>query len=461
MPKFRITEVNRDENTNQLSIAAYDFMKQAELNNLDGFELSESNTIAVMAEWIAQKIGCSGVEYINIPNDGNPFSFGTDTANYAVNETDGKKVTADSVSLRQVLKQIAEATQTVCFVSNENKLVFKRLTSSDTAVYNITKNDYFTLKSGDNRRLSEIASITELGDNINYKITEQSGSAQFIRDNPFFELRNDVADILTNAGTAIGTLTINEFDCSWRGNPALEIGDKITLTTKDEKTVAAYLLNDTITFNGGLNQKTEWKYDAEEAETANPTTIGEKLKQTSARVDKQNQIIELQAETIDGLAKEQAQIRIETNKINSCVKQEDYTKDKSDLQGQINANKDSVNESFTSLNEKLTEIEQTPEKIEAKIKSVIKENGAEKVVTQTGFTFDDMGLTVSKSNSELSTTITEDGMTVQRNSEVMLKASNTGVEAKNLNASTFLIIGNRSRFENYKSDFTGCFWIGG
>lgn len=92
---------------------------------------------------------------------------------------------------------------------------------------------------------------------------------------------------------------------------------------------------------------------------------------------------------------------------------------------------------------------------------MIKENGAEKVVTQTGFTFDDTGLTVSKSNSELSTTITEDGMTVQRNSEVMLKASNTGVEAKNLNASTFLIIGNRSRFENYKSDFTGCFWIGG
>ena len=92
MPKDRVTEVNRDENTNQLSITAYDFMKQAELNNLDGFELSEDNTIAIMAEWIAQKIGCGGVEYINIPNDGNPFSFGTDTANYTVNETDGKKI---------------------------------------------------------------------------------------------------------------------------------------------------------------------------------------------------------------------------------------------------------------------------------------------------------------------------------------------------------------------------------
>jgi hypothetical protein len=90
-------------------------------------------------------------------------------------------------------------------------------------------------------------------------------------------------------------------------------------------------------------------------------------------------------------------------------------------------------------------------------------NGVDKIVTSTGFTFDDMGLTVSKSDSEMSTTITEDGMRVYKNGEEMLTADNTGVYAANLHATTYLIIGKYSRFEDYESDKgsrTGCFWLG-
>lgn len=45
--------------------------------------------------------------------------------------------------------------------------------------------------------------------------------------------------------------------------------------------------------------------------------------------------------------------------------------------------------------------------------------------------------------------------------DTMLTANKDGVDAKNLRATTYLIIGNRSRFENYGDDRTGCFWIGG
>ena len=43
----------------------------------------------------------------------------------------------------------------------------------------------------------------------------------------------------------------------------------------------------------------------------------------------------------------------------------------------------------------------------------------------------------------------------------MLTANKDGVNATNLKAITYLIIGERSRFENYGTDRTGCFWIGG
>ena len=52
-------------------------------------------------------------------------------------------------------------------------------------------------------------------------------------------------------------------------------------------------------------------------------------------------------------------------------------------------------------------------------------------------------------------------MTVYKNGVTVLKANNTGVDAVNLHASTYLVVGNRSRFENYGTNRTGCFWIGG
>lgn len=90
-------------------------------------------------------------------------------------------------------------------------------------------------------------------------------------------------------------------------------------------------------------------------------------------------------------------------------------------------------------------------------------NGTNKVSTTTGYTFDEDGLNISKSDSEMKTLITEDGMKVFKNDETMLTANNQGVDAKNLTATTYLIIGGNSRMENYTendSTRTAVFWIG-
>ncbi|MBE6782978.1 MAG: hypothetical protein E7536_03085 [Ruminococcaceae bacterium] len=62
---------------------------------------------------------------------------------------------------------------------------------------------------------------------------------------------------------------------------------------------------------------------------------------------------------------------------------------------------------------------------------------------------------------EIKTQITEDGMTVYKNDEEVLVANNEGVKAEDLHATTYLIIGTNSRFEDYGNGRTGCFWIGG
>ena len=148
-------------------------------------------------------------------------------------------------------------------MNDSNTLVFKRLDISGNPALTITKEDYITLDSGNNRRLQTICHATELGDNVSASTT-QIGTTQYVRDNPFWDLRDDIDTLVDNALSAVGNMTINQFSCEWRGNPLLQIGDKISLTTKDNQTVVSYLLNDTLTFDGSLSQKTEWNYEDSE-----------------------------------------------------------------------------------------------------------------------------------------------------------------------------------------------------
>lgn len=109
-----------------------------------------------------------------------------------------------------------------------------------------------------------------------------------------------------------------------------------------------------------------------------------------------------------------------------------------------------------------TSIENLADRVEIKV-TELAQDGVTKVGNTTG-TFDEDGLTIDKDSSPTKTQITPDGMEVyaKRNGgeEAVLTASSAGVEARNLEASTYLIVGGRSRFENYGSDRTGCFWVG-
>lgn len=122
----------------------------------------------------------------------------------------------------------------------------------------------------------------------------------------------------------------------------------------------------------------------------------------------------------------------------------------------VTSSLDGVNQNITSLTNRV-DATMSAEDIKFEISKELS-NGVTNVTTSTGFTFDESGLTIDKSDSEMSTQITEDGMTISKNDETVLTANNKGVQAKNLYATTYLIVGN-SRFESYKGNRTGCFYV--
>jgi hypothetical protein len=133
--------------------------------------------------------------------------------------------------------------------------------------------------------------------------------------------------------------------------------------------------------------------------------------------------------------------------------------------GEISAEVSSIRTTTDDLGNQIAEVDRkaslamTPEKVEVQINNAMA-NGATRVATSTGYRFDEEGMTVAKSNSEMKTQITDDGMTVYKRGAEVLRANNQGVDAVDLRAKTYLIVGHNSRFEDYVNNRTGCFWIG-
>lgn len=134
------------------------------------------------------------------------------------------------------------------------------------------------------------------------------------------------------------------------------------------------------------------------------------------------------------------------------------------LEAKVDDNADDTRTAINNLQQKV-DLQLTEDAVNIQIDKKL-QNGVNRVETSTGFKFDEDGLNISKSGSTTNTQITENGMKVidaeieDEELKVVLKADKDGVDAKNLRASTYLIVGGRSRFENYGTNRTGCFWIG-
>lgn len=436
-PTFFVDDVERDENTNDLTITAFDCISKTSNYTVGDLELTESYTIKQFTDMLAEFIGTT----VNVVS-GNIAAFDilyTTGANF-----DGKEV------LRDTLNAIAEATQTIYYMNSNCELTFRQLDKDGDPVLYIPKSQYFTLSSKTSHTLSTIAHVTELGENV-HATNGNEGSVQYVRENPFWDLREDIDTLLQDAINVVGGTTINQFDCNWRGNFLLEVGDKIGLTTKDNQIIFGYVMDDSIKYSGGYSENTKWDYENRDVDsTSNASTLGDSLRYTYARVDKAAKKIDLVVSDVESHNESISSLNMATNNINATVSRIEQSID-SEIQG--------ITEEVTSI-KNTVEAKMSADDVTLKITEELA-NGIDRVATTTGFTFDNSGLTIAKTDSEIKTQITEDGMSVYKESTPVLVANNEGVQAEDLHATTYLIIGNNSRFEDYGYNRTGCFWIGG
>lgn len=105
------------------------------------------------------------------------------------------------------------------------------------------------------------------------------------------------------------------------------------------------------------------------------------------------------------------------------------------------------------------ELNSAQQETQDQIMDQISQNGVDKVITETGYTFDKNGLRISKSGEQMENLLDNTGMYVTRSGEEILTANNQGVQALNLTAKQYLIAGQHARFEDYTPGRTACFAI--
>lgn len=119
-----------------------------------------------------------------------------------------------------------------------------------------------------------------------------------------------------------------------------------------------------------------------------------------------------------------------------------------------------VQEENGAVKTQLSKLEQSGERLALQLET-IRQVGAEKVTTSTGYRFDENGLFIRKSGEEMENQLDNTGMYVRRAGKTILQANNQGVEATDVAVRNFLMIGDASRLEDYGTNRTACFFVGG
>ena len=439
-PVFEVSEVKKDTVSKKLTITGYDLITEAKNHKVSEIDISGTVSlcdVSLMMQKIANILGTS-YKYIN--NSNIDISIDRDNINWSGEE-----------DIRTAIDMLAELTGTICYINYENKLTFRELSKS--VDYTIKLDDYFTYNKSQEKTLTQLIHSNELGDNIS---VGADGTAQTLFNNCYLSLLDstEISEKLSQILQICNGLVFSPYSLKWRGNPALEIGDYVKINTKNG-VENVYYIGETLTYNGGLVVQADMIDEKVKKPNATPSTVGEVINQTFAKVDKVNKEITL------GVKETQGDINSLNNQISSIkTNVGSITASVSNIETKtIPDIKDGYDKQIQEIKSEMASTKLDQDSFNVEIKKQI-DDGVKEITTTSGYKFDDKGLSITKSGQPLSTTISENGMTIKDNSTEVLTAKNTGVDAKNLHATTYLIIGDNSRFEDW-GNRTACFWIGG
>lgn len=237
------------------------------------------------------------------------------------------------------------------------------------------------------------------------------------------------------------------FKATVQGNPCVEVGDLVTFYTKTES-FDSYVLERKLIGIQSLKDDFETKGSKEYRENVN--SLSNDIKQLKGKSNVLERSIDETREIITDTENDlKAEITKNVNEITQTI-----TETNKNLKDETDALKSSQSTLSQTVNDFKIEFEEKTNRVD--------EHGKEiEELKKTSYKFDTEDLTIEKTGSPLSTKINENGMRVLEDGDEVLVANNEGVDAKNLHATTYLIIGNNARFEDYQGDMTACFYIGG
>jgi hypothetical protein len=275
-----------------------------------------------------------------------------------------------------------------------------------------------------------------------------------IYDNPFAystEKQEELIDAIFNKVKGFG---YSSFESKYSFQPYLQLGDLVKLKNKDGDLINSIILKidtdyDDITLSAPSITKAAVDYEI-------PESISTTLKKATLKVDKAEGNITLLTSSVNTLEEDVAN---NTEAIETTQAQIVLTSDAILAQVSTDLATKADQGEFDVLKTDVANLELTANALQLDITS-INNDGVNKVTTSTGFTFDESGLSISKTGEEMSALVDNTGLYVNRNEENVLTVNNTGVEAENITVRNFFKIGTKYRVEEYSTGI-GFFFVGG
>lgn len=236
----------------------------------------------------------------------------------------------------------------------------------------------------------------------------------------------------------------------------IRAGHILTVTDKNGRTFTTFVMTkkqdgqrDTLESTGSHRRDSSTavnneKYEAVSRQMLEIQKVVEGLTVTASRLDANTQ------QSLHNIYESVSELHADTDSIRASVSDTEQTLD--GVSGDLQATK-----------ARIASMEMDADALTVQVQKI--SDGGVKTVSNTTGTFDETGLLIDSTDSATKTQVSPDGMVVYKKSysatSEVLSATSNGVDATNLHAKTYLIVGGRSRFENYGSNRTGCFWIGG
>lgn len=287
---MRISKVERDPDAGTVKLTAYDALYEA-----DAYTADQMDGITYPITLSDYAVAASAV-------------FGVTLANTSWYHADLQLTTPPNLSgsetIREVIAWIAEAAFCNAVIDRAGHLDFVDVRGINVKPYAIDADQYYKCTVGEESGPYNTLVLARLPqeDNIYREDAEAiaaNGRKEIkIADNPFLDgIRDNAIDDML---AAINGVHFYAMDLDWRGNPALDMGDRIAIVSTNEKQYSTFYGSETLEYDGGLRcagktlalAKTETAYKK-------ASSIKDTVRRTELAVDKVNGEIAGIAERVD------------------------------------------------------------------------------------------------------------------------------------------------------------------